>query len=198
MAENGRGFDWSHKSEQAAILLAEGKKADEQIAEQCGIGTRTLYRWKDHSDFKARVQKHLDAFRDAVMTQGIADKMKRVERLNRHWNSLQDVIEARAADAVVYKAENGSEQAPGMLTGLVVRVETPVKNGVKIEYMVDTGTLAEIRTMEAAAARELGQLTEKHEVEVRNTGIAEALDSKLVSLAARIGASAVPSGPVEG
>jgi hypothetical protein len=183
MAQNGTGFQWTHKREQAAILLAEDMLSDEQIADRISCGRRTLARWKDHPIFQERVRANIDTFRAAVLTEGVADRINRVQRLDRDWKRLQEVIRERSQKTL--------EDAIGGNTGLIVRRERPSKYGAIIEYEVDTGLLAEVRAIEMQAAKELGQWTERADVTVKDDSVLESLERKLVGLAAAREAASV-------
>ena len=162
MAENGREFKWTREAKRAAVLVAEGKKTDEQIADACDIGVRTLYRWKDDAQFKAQVALDIEAFRQSVLTTGIADRVNRIKRLDADWQRMQRVIEMRSADT--------ERDVIGAETGLLVRKEKETKFGTQIEYSVDTALLAEIRATEKQAAEELGQWVTRGEIAGKDGG----------------------------
>lgn len=195
-------WKWSTAKDEAAVNVADDRLTDEEIATKAGVSRETLRKWKDVPEFKDRVQKHVDAFRAKILTKGIADKTRRIERLNRDWNKLQQVIDARAEHAIEFYEKHEREEAPGMLTGTMVKDVKSVGKGEDFQiievFAVDTATLSELRNLEMQAAKELGQLTEKHEVDVRDRGIAETLDSKLASLAAKLAAGTVPPEPDQG
>lgn len=92
-------FLWTMQTEQAAALMAEGKVPDARIATRLKVDRSTLWRWKQHPEFRERVQSLIAAFRQAIREQGIAVLENRVERLNADWNSMQALRDARAKDA---------------------------------------------------------------------------------------------------
>lgn len=47
---------WTEQKAQAARLVFDGAYTDREIAEQLGVGARTLSRWKTHPEFRG----HLD------------------------------------------------------------------------------------------------------------------------------------------
>ena len=167
------------------MFVAEDRLLDKQIAEEFAITIRTLARWKLHPDFQEWVEKHRQVLRDAVLTTGIADKVNRVRRLDTDWQRMQAVISQRAAaamrqaqeiqrnaatrepDAANRPVEEFAE-APGMMTGLVVKTVKGIGKGDDFQiveiYNVDTGLLAEMRNTEKQAAQELGQWVEKGEL----------------------------------
>lgn len=49
-------FKWNEKTSRAAVLLAEGKTVDE-IAKDLGITDRTIYNWKNITEFSLEVDK---------------------------------------------------------------------------------------------------------------------------------------------
>ena len=152
MSQDSQG----EKKIEAAALVAEDRLTDEQIAEQIGISRRTLARWKREPEFQELVQQAQEAFRQKVLTTGIADRVKRVQRLDRDWKRMQNLMEARAVET--------PHDVPGAGTGLVIRKETETKHGVNIEYATDTGLLAALLAIEQQAAKELGQWTERQDV----------------------------------
>ena len=159
MAPNDTEFRWDSRRDAAAVLVAEDALTDEAIAEQVGISKRTLERWKQAEPFRERVAEHTAALDAAVQRLAIAKRRKRVERLDRDWQRLQDLIEARgrALDGQVAGGETG-------LLSRTVKVIGTGKNQTTIEeYVFDAALLREIRATEEQAAKELGQWSEKHE-----------------------------------
>jgi len=171
-------------------MVADDSQSDQDIADTLRIGKRTLERWKLLPAFKARVAEIVAAYREAVMSEGIADKANRVADLNDRWKRMRQVIVKRAADPKL-------ASVPGGDTGLLVHQVKGIGKGPDFMlvdmYAVDTALLAEMRNTETAAARELGQLIERHDITTRDTGIAESLDSKLAGLAERLRAGGVPA-----
>jgi len=155
--ENQAAWQWTEQRERAALLVAQDRLSDQEIARALGVGKRTLERWKLVSEFRARVDEHLSAARDAIRTSGIADVKTRIERKQRDWERLQQIVRERAADPAM-------AGVPGGATGLLAVTVKVTKNGVIPEYRVDTGLLGALREMEEDAARELGQRVEKREV----------------------------------
>lgn len=161
MSENVREFHWTKRAEQAAKLVADDTLSNDQIAEHLDINQRTLTRWKQHPDFQARVQSHLDAVRAAIRAEGIALKQNRVDALNTRWEAMQRVIEERGASEEM-------AEVPGGRTGLIVKQLKSIgfgeNNTVVEEFVVDTGLLRELRAHEQQAAQELGQWIEKKDI----------------------------------
>ena len=67
--------------EKAALLVAEDLLTDHEIASECGISNRTLYRWKKREEFIARVNTMVQAYSARVLGSGIASRVRRVETL---------------------------------------------------------------------------------------------------------------------
>lgn len=155
MKQNETEFEWTAKKERAAQYVADDRLSDETISNKLSIGRVTLWRWKEHIEFKERVKSIREEFRQRIMTEGIADRVNRLRRLDTDWKRLQQVIEDRAAET--------NRDVPGASTGMVVRREKETKFGTQVECEVDTGLLAELRNIEKQAAQELGQWVEKQE-----------------------------------
>ena len=103
----------------AALLVAQGKLTEVEIARACQIGDRQLRRWKQDPEFRAEVvghqrerQRRLNAWRDRIMDVDIADRSKRILRLDEDQKALDQIRTERAADANLKKL-------PGGKTGLV-------------------------------------------------------------------------------
>lgn len=178
MSQNVTPFRWDARREKAAVLVAEDDLRDEDIAAAVEISRRQLDRWKRHPEFVARVAEHVKQLEAEALKFAIAKRRKRVDRLNRDWQRMQQVIAERAADehAGAYEIVRDDEGniietlvAPGWTTGLLVRTEKQIGTGDKatrvVEYAVDTGLLREIRAHEEQAAKELGQWVDKSERE---------------------------------
>ncbi len=151
----------SRRREKAALLVAEDKLTDEEIATKCGISRATLKRWRQRTEFAARVAEHRNRWAAELDAEGIANRKNRVAMLNRDWGRLEQVIAERAADPEM-------ADVPGGGTGLLVHTIKVVgvgQNAQRVdEYSVDTGLLREKREHAKQAAQELGQWTEKQEV----------------------------------
>ena len=184
----------------AIEFLAIGFLSAEEVADKCEITRKTLYNWRQQPSFQESISSRRQELHAAIRTEGVAILENRVNRLNTDWKDLQAVKARRGEKAQQYADEEGEEEYPGMTTGLIVRVETPVKNGVKVEYMVDNGLLGELRAIEMQAAKELGQWTERQDVTSAGKSLAsdmseETLDEQIESLKNRKTAKALPRFP---
>jgi hypothetical protein len=94
--------------------MALGELSLLEIAENVGVSRATLWSWKTHPQFKARVDDLVDAMHEAVKRWAIARVERRVEWLNRDWFRMQRVIEERSRDP-------GMQKFPGASTGLLFR-----------------------------------------------------------------------------
>lgn len=154
-------FNWDNRRNEAAVKLAENALSDEQIAATIGVSRQALAKWKKHPEFQARVAEHVESYRRAVLTSGIADRVKRVQALDDRWNRMKTVIEERAESKEM-------ERVPGGRTGLLVHQIKAVGRGEDFQlidlYVVDDGLLAEMRATEKQAAIEAGQWEEKRDI----------------------------------
>lgn len=155
-------FSWTPEQIEAAQLIADGNLTITEIAEKFGVSRQTIYNWKQVPEIAARIEQHLEDFRQEVRRRGLASREKRIASLNDRWKRLQKVVEERADDP-------NHQSVPGWKTGLLVHNVKSVGGGENATvvdlYEVDTGLLKELREHEKQAAQELGQWTEKHEVE---------------------------------
>lgn len=160
MAEIVTKLSWRKGFAEAAVLLAADEITNDQIADQCGISVRTLYRIQRHPEFQERVAEHVAAFQAAMLRHSIAKRHKRIATLDRLHEKALSVIEERAAKM--------GDDAPGASTGLMVKSFKQIGAGPDAyaveEYAVDTALLREIRAIEEQAAKELGQWEEKQAI----------------------------------
>lgn len=166
------------RQERAAALAAEDRYTDEQIAAKVGVSRRALARWKRQEPFAQRVQAIVDQLATVARRRGIARREHRLAVLQETHIKLLRVIEERAADPTL-------ADIPGGKTGLIVR--KPVVSAgdlVGYEYAVDTGTIRELRAVQEQAAKELGQMVERHEHRVIRS-IEDLTDEELEAIAAR-------------
>lgn len=153
-------FRWTEASEEAAQLLAAGDLELIQIADKVGVTRWTIWNWRQHPDFIARVEQHLEEIRREIRRHGIAVLEQRVKALGDRWKRLERVIQARAEE---------HRGIPGGDTGLLVRTVKKIGQGDEAErveeYAVDTALLKELREHEKQAAQELGQWIERTTVD---------------------------------
>lgn len=151
-------FRWDERRTRAALLLAEDSLSNAGIAKTLGVSEVTLWKWRQHPDFKARVTEHVQALDRAVSRYSIAKRRERVRILDEQMRDLLAVKEARA--------EKYAEKCPGGGTGLLVE-QAKIGGGgpdgpvVITEYVIDGGLIAELRALQKQAAQELGQWSEK-------------------------------------
>jgi hypothetical protein len=164
-------FSWTHRTIPAAQAVAEDRLTDEQIAASVGVTKQTLERWKKHPEFQQRVAEIVEKYRQAVLSEGIADVVNRVKALGDRWGRMQQVIEARGKRYRDYRAKYDDDPVVSTNfipdeaeTGLVILIETPTKEGLKREWSVDTSLLSEMRATEKQAAIEVGQWQEKKDI----------------------------------
>jgi hypothetical protein len=148
----------SAKKRKAILLVAQGLAAVE-VAKRVGGALRTIMYWKADPEFAAAVEAAMRPWLDKIRARDVADRDKRLERLNADRLRLMTIRDERANDPRV-------QDVPGGKTGLVYR-SGKTKNGINgiettEEFRVDYRMLAELREIEEQAARELGQRIDKH------------------------------------
>jgi hypothetical protein len=152
-------FDWSDAASKAVELVARDDLTDKRIAADLGVGTTTLYRWKRHPEFMARVDVYRAEMWEAVRRHGLAILENRVRAKDERWRRLCALIETRARQLA---------EIPGGDTGALVRRVKGIGSGDNFrevdEYEFDASVFAELRSLEREAAQDLGQWTEKRQV----------------------------------
>jgi ParB-like chromosome segregation protein Spo0J len=178
MSPNVPEFKWTVRSETAAKLVADDKLSDEQIGKEVGLNRRTITRWRNHPEFKARVEKLIEEIHEAIKRKGIAHKQNRIDGYVDRHNRMRRVLDARAE---LYRDVPGGGE-----TGLLVRRVNlikvyessesrppendadenlyPAKTWITVEeFAIDAALLREMRDLEKQIAVELGEWTEKRE-----------------------------------
>jgi hypothetical protein len=154
-------FEWTVTRERAAALLADGELTDQEVADEIGANRWTLWSWRRHPDFAARVRQITERAAEELERHAIALKARRMRTYDERWRELQRVIAERAAAPEM-------QSVPGGRTGLLVRSVREIGSGEAArqveEYRLDAALLKELRGLEKQAAIEAGQWSTKHEV----------------------------------
>lgn len=151
-------FKWNAQREEAAMLCAEGKLNDTEIAQQLGIARYTLYKWRQEKEFADRIQSRINALATLAMAKGLRDREGRLERLEKLVEKMERVIDERGAEMAA--------ECAGGKSGLLARD----MKGVDRVYKFDRGLVAEMRDTLKHIAQELGQWTEKKELTGKDGG----------------------------
>lgn len=154
-------FRWSNRSDLAAGLVAGDELTNAEVAGRVGVSRATLDRWKTNRDFKARVDEHLEAYRQPVLRHGVAVLERRVAALDDRWRHMLRIIDERTTSPLM-------KDVPGGTTGLLVHTVKGLGSGgafrVIDEFTLDCGLLRELREHEKQAAQEFGQWAEEPRV----------------------------------
>lgn len=144
------------RREQAAQMVAEGRFEYSEIAEKLGVERRTLQNWRKDIKFIARVERISREFSESTKQLAIRRKDYRISVLNRLHTKLETLIEQRALEQSTANIAGGDQ-------GLIVRQFKISGENVVSEYVFDRAVLQELRAVQEQAAKELGQLVERHE-----------------------------------
>lgn len=156
-----QGFTWTAQRTRAAILVAEDALSDEGIANALGINQSTLWRWKQHPAFAARVAEKVAALDRAVSRYRIARRRERIRILDQQQTRLLELQDARAVEY--------AGKVPGGETGLMIP-QVKIGGGgpdgplVVTEWVRDDIS-PELRALQKQAAQELGQWSEKSTID---------------------------------
>ena len=139
----------------------------------------------------ARIEELQATISKSLVAQSIAIREARVRAQNDRWLKMHQVIAERGADPAM-------AEVPGGPTGLLVHHIKQIGGGEFAErvdeYEVDAGLLRELREHEMLAAKELGQWSEK--VDVNVSDVDAAIERELARLAAagKAGNARAPEG----
>jgi len=154
------GQNWTEtltaKQKQAAVLCAEDRLSDVEIAKEIGIVRATLNNWRQRDDFH-------DAVKDADAKLLAAALRLPVARKHHRMKVLND-LHMKALTVIDERADERAYDAPGMGSGLVVHQTKQIGSGKYAqtidEFAVDTGLMREIRAIQEQAAKETGDWSE--------------------------------------
>lgn len=113
-------FKWSANSERAAVLVAEDELNDDEIAGEARVVRKTLYNWRQHPEFQAKVDELIDELARRARRRAIARADKRLEGYEARRQKMLALIDARSAGPDLQRAPGGET---GTLTGHLKRVE---------------------------------------------------------------------------
>ncbi len=181
---SGEPFEWTEAASRAVELLAEDRLTDAQIATKVGMSRTTLWRWKQHPEFKAKVTELFDEMIERARRRGIA-------RLDRRMDAAAD-RHLRMTRLIAERAKDMKGEIAGGSTGLLVRTPKRVQvtittvviddeNGKeteevethteeRFEYAFDAALMRELREIEKQVAQDTGQWSEKRELSGPNGG----------------------------
>lgn len=137
----------------AAILAAEDELSDTEIANLCGITRRTLVRWKKQPTIRKKIDEHLGLIQQHSEVQMVSERQNRIADMDLRWRQLQDIIRERANSPEMRSVPGGST---GLLRCYNV-VPSHTGGGSVANYKLDRGLLREIRRLEMAAAKAVGE-----------------------------------------
>lgn len=150
----GKAFEITAKHLKAARLFADGL-SQAAVAEQLGVSLKNARTWYEQPAIKAEIEAFVEADREAIRKEGIANKQNRMDEYDRRWREMKALMRARAEWDVLR-----DENVPGRETGLLCRDF----KGIRPVYKVDAALLREMRELEKQAAIEIGDWTEKKEL----------------------------------
>lgn len=157
--------------QEAALLVAQDRLTDIQIAKKAGIGVRTLADWKRKKEFKQEVEAHRKLWQKDIRTRGLADVHHRIRIAVDIEKRLLAAIQARGAS-------EDMQDVPGGKTGMVVKTYKSLKveeenaegelhlvQKTVPEYKIDYEAARTITGLHEYVATELGQWKTRHVVE---------------------------------
>lgn len=89
-------FHWSKSADLAAQWIAEGNLYYKDIAAKLNIPATRLLKWREHTEFKERIESLRAQYRDYVFHKGVARLEVRVESYLQDWDALENIRKGRA------------------------------------------------------------------------------------------------------
>jgi hypothetical protein len=143
--------------QEAAIFVAEGQLAAEQISRQCGIAHRTLACWQERAAFRALVEQYREQLWNEVLDGLLCQKRRRLA-WNERWFGLQQVIRARGATARARElAGHRLLPHPAADTGLYAMDLQVGRHGFREHWRLEHTLLDELAALRKLAARAQGE-----------------------------------------
>jgi hypothetical protein len=167
-----------------AGALAAGKTVPE-AAQGAGVVPSTVKRWqKGDAEFKRLIEEAKKMLEQETLKASITDRAARIARLQKRWDAIDVLIQARADDPQ-------HMSVPGTETGLLAHEQKSLGSGelatVVDVYRADVALLKEERGLAKQAAIEMGEWQEKIQHDF-TTLPDEDLKRELAAIAARVGA----------
>jgi hypothetical protein len=191
---NGKPWFWNNKRAEAAVLLAEDKLTDNEIAAKLDISRQSLARWKKIPEFEERQREHVEAKAMHVRKKWFAKPELRAEVLARDIKATDIILEERGkqlqdelhAAEVVLAPDNAAPEQPqastdkkppmsettdpyagGARTGFIARDYKMAGNGTtRPIYAFDAALMRERRANLEAISKHLGQWDAENESQV--------------------------------
>lgn len=180
-AKEGTPFRWTAAKARAAVLLAEDERTDVEIAAEAGVHVATLWRWRQHPDFAARVGDHVGRLQAGMLRYRIAKKRERMRVYDGMLSDALEIVASRkrrytaelTAQAKVTPIRDGVDEEDirtrvvpdEAATGWIVETEKVNAIGIRTtEWAFDGGLWRAVESVSEQAARELGQWVEKAEI----------------------------------
>lgn len=143
-----RGIKWV----KAAGLLAEGKSIQE-VAKAVEVLPNAVRRWKMMPKFQYILRHYIKRIEDESTKNGIAGKVSRLRKLDKHSRSIEKIAEERAADIEMSAVAGGT-------TGWITRDVKSLGSGPGAQrvdvYEFDAALSKEYRETLKQAAMEMG------------------------------------------
>lgn len=148
------------QQERAALLIADAKYTDQQVAELVGVSRASIARWKTSEPFKMRVSVLRHQILNSSYATSKMDRAARLENLELMFGRLMMIVKERAAD-------RSMQGVPGARSGLLHRryksVQTANGPDLMVEYDTDAALLREYRALLQHIAQERGEWNEKRD-----------------------------------
>ncbi len=162
VTESPAGLD--DRKRRAAALMAETTLSNSKIAEEIGVSRKTLWLWTKEPAFAKYLQELNEELDQETRRYAVGRRRSRLQALQERQDKLLTVVEERAEWFAKHEPT-----VPGGTTGYVVKRIKGVGSGpythIVNEYEFDVALSKELREVEKQAAIEVGQWTEKQQID---------------------------------
>ncbi len=157
-------FNWNEVSEEAARLVAECRLGFPAIARRLGVARETIWRWRKHPEFQARVDAiHAEQMAD-LRRFGHLDSTRRIKNLSTRYAQLHEIAEERAeSDFDEHYNKGGGfptyfPKPPGYDTGLLlVNREINPRGMVSLKIQLDKALIDAMLELDKRLAQYNGE-----------------------------------------
>lgn len=154
------GFQWSDTKRRAVVLLVEGNKSYQRVADELGITRITLWEWRRSTDFAAALDDLRALLEEETRAFAVANRHALLEGLTERRERLLQIVTEREE----YHRDHQTD-APGATTGYLVKSLKVVGTGstayTETEYNVDRPLVTSLNDVETFGAKLAGILTDK-------------------------------------
>ena len=157
-------WEWDDTKRRAVVLLAEGGKTYQQLADELGISRITLWEWRKTPEFAAALAELQAMLADESRQFAVANRRSLLEGLTERRERLLRIVAEREAHHREHRTGH-----PGATTGYLVKSVKNIGSGPTAypvdEWAVDRSLVTSLNEVETFGAKLAGVLVDRQQVD---------------------------------